>query len=276
MAQVPSLSAIETAFPGRLRPPQPLPGETPLQLVIRNHPQDWQNCVTWLATELGLSRQIRRQLLAARVDAVGRDDPRVREEIETFVNRRLPTHERTLQSLANLREMLVEPAQSGQSALRQLWGFALVEILWPCAGHPPVSVQDLAEGMGVKLILYPMGAERTIDLAGLLPHVHGDFLWLVPGGTLFMATMVAMQLRRVLGLFTASPEAAFYTDGADSIIYRTAALHELVRRGQGLPADAREMARVMQESGYETMADDNPAAALCELEAVYGGRRQNR
>jgi len=38
------LSAIVTGFPPGLRFPRPLPGESMLQLVIRNHPQEWRNC----------------------------------------------------------------------------------------------------------------------------------------------------------------------------------------------------------------------------------------
>jgi len=160
---------------------------------------------------------------------------------------------------------------------QQVNGFTLIEIICPRQRNPYDSNEDrsfeqFASKMGAKVIWTPHDAPRIFNLATILSHIHGDFIWLVPGGTQFASSLVIPSLRRVLGHLVASSKCAFYTDNADSIIYRTSSLHELARRGKDLSANSRDMARMLQEAGYEFAVDNDPASILCELEKEYGGR----
>jgi hypothetical protein len=252
-----TLSAIETGFPTYIRRPKPLPGETLGQLVIRNHPQEWRNFVDRLANEKGLSSSTCSRLLDGQLDT---QDLRVRHEIEQFMNYRLPGHLRTLKSLADLREQLKKSPILN-----------LLEIIWPMQPDPDGNIRhrEQAERLGVTVIPAPVGP-RELDLSTLLPHINGDFMWLVPGGTKFFAMLVAMSLARTIPHLAESEKRAFYGDGGGSFIYKVAVLRELLRRGQPLPANSCEMARVFHENGFELASNKNEI--LCELEKEYGGR----
>lgn len=263
MNTVVTLSVVVTGFPVQLRRPKPLPGETLAQLVIRNHPQEWRICVERLETEFGISTDSAYRLRSGHLEVA---DPGMREQIMRFMNHRLPTRGRTLQDLAELRDTVKD--------LRYQSGFDLVEILWPRERNPSgdQSAERMAESMGAKVIQLPTGLPRAMDLASMLPHISGEFVWLVPGGTKLMPPLVVLSLERVLRHLTGSPRRALYTDNAFSIIYRVAALKELLRSGKTLPADLREMGRLMRESGYELAVDHDDNSVLCDLEEVYGGR----
>jgi hypothetical protein len=189
------------------------------------------------------------------------------------MNFRLPTHGRTLQclnELQNLQEELKEKAYG------MVGDYVLLEILWPRLRDPSgdSSAERKAESLGAKVVPMPSDAPLTLNLAGLLPHVHGDLLWLVPGGTSFMAPIADLQIRRVVRHFQMAQRCAMYADNVSSFIYRTSALRDLSARGKLLPPDSREMARVLQMSGYELAMDEGTDNALCELEPEYGGPRR--
>jgi hypothetical protein len=260
-----TLSAVVAGFAAQLRQPKPLPGETLAQLVIRNHPQEWGNCVERIGSKFNLPKQTINHLRAARLDVT---DKGVQHEIEVFVNRRIPTYWRTLESLAKLRQSMAD------APARQV---DLVEILWPRLGPLEGSpVEKLAEGMGATILPQPASGPSELDLAHLLPHLHSDFVWLVPGGTYFHAELTFMQLGRVLLHLNGSPRLALYSDNASSAIYRTAPLRKLAAPGHPLPANPREVGRLLQEAGYELAGDHDPACTLCKLEREYGGSSPDR
>jgi hypothetical protein len=129
----------------------------------------------------------------------------------------------------------------------------------------------MARGMGVSLLPMPAGPSRELDMASLIPKVSGQFLWLVPGGTIVDSVLAAISLRRVIGYMAEDPNRSFYSDGSMCFIYRVEALRALLHSGHKLPANTGEMARVMQQAGYELAADSAPEGALCRLEEIFGG-----
>ena len=255
-----TLSAIVTGFPPEVHSPAPLPGETLAQLVIRNHPQEWLNCVDRLKREFHVPEEVCSRLRRGEIAAAA--DPVTRREIERWFMMRLPSHGRTLQGLADLRE-----AMRGQ--LGQLWQLELSEIIWPRQKNPSgdMEAEKLAESLGVITI----GAEKAgpLDLGSLLKYVHGDYLWILPGGSRLSGTFTMMALIRVLRAFQEKPKLALYSDQRYCMIYRTAALRTLMASGNTLSADLRENARMLQQAGFELAADDG---RLVEIEPLYGGQ----
>ena len=266
-----ALTALVTGFPAGLRQPKPLPGETLSQLVIRNHPQEWLNFIKRLAEKVYLSPEQAGALRAGRLGAI--QSEKVRTEIEDFMNFRLPTHGRTFHCLDELRDLQEELKEE---AYGMVGDYVLLEILWPRQRDPSgdSSAERMAENLGAKVVPMPSDASLTLNLAGLLPHVHGDLLWLVPGGTRFMAPIVDLQIRRVVRHFQVAQRCGMYADNVSSFIYRSSALRDLSARGQLLPPDSREMARALQMSGYELAMDQGTDNAFCELEPEYGGPRR--
>jgi hypothetical protein len=263
-----TLTALVTGFPAGLRQPKPLPGENLFQLVIRNHPREWRNCVERLTSDFGVSSDQAGALLKGQLEVI--QDAKVRNQIERFMNSRLPSHSRTFRCLKKLRDDLQsEPYLSTSN-------YEIIEILWPRQRDPSgdQTVEKLAAGLGVNVIPTPTDGSLQLNLADFLPHIHGQFLWLVPGGTKFMSAITALQLDRVMRYFQQMPRGAMYLDSAFSIIYRTSALSDLVGRGQYLSPESREMARNLDLAGYKFAADDDPEDALCELEPEYGGPRR--
>jgi hypothetical protein len=266
-----ALTALVTGFPAGLRQPKPLPGETLSQLVIRNHPREWLNFIERLAEKIHLSPEQAGALRAGQLSAI--QSEKVWAEIEGFMNFRLPTHGRTIQCLDELRGL---QEKLKDEAYGMVGDYDLLEILWPRQRDPSgdASAEKMVESLGAKVIPMLSGAPLTLNLADLLQHVHGDLLWLVPGGTSFMAPIADLQIRRVVRHFQAMQRCAMYADNVSSFIYRTSVLRDLIARGQLLPADSREMVRALQMSGYELAMDEGTDNALCELEPEYGGPRR--
>jgi hypothetical protein len=108
-------------------------------------------------------------------------------------------------------------------------------------------------------------------LSHFLPCIKGRYLWVLPGGSRFMAPLVAMSLHRVLSHMELNPGVALYSDGSYSFICRVSALATTAKRREALPGDSRELARALQENGFSLMGDSNLESALCEIEQIYGG-----
>ena len=259
-----TLSAIVSGFPPELRSPRPLPGETMAELVIRNHPQEWLNCVERLRHDLHASGDMCSRLQTGDLDAA--DDPAIQREIERFMNLRLPTHGRTLQGLAELRGNMRGPGIS------QLWQLDLVDIIWPRQKDPSGNrnAERLAESLGVV----DAGTDRAgpIDLGSLLGYVHGEYLWILPGGTRLDGVATMTALIRVLNGFKENRKLALYSDGHYCMIYRTEALRALMSSGHTLSAELQDNARMLQQAGFELAADDDPGFGLVKLEPLYGGQ----
>lgn len=254
-----SLSAIVTGFPPGVHPPRPLPGETLAQLVIRNHPQEWRNFVDRLKREFHVPEEVCARLRRGELAAAA--DPVTRREIERFMNLRLPSHGRTLQGLADLRKDM-------RGQLGQLWQLELSEIIWPRQKNPSgdMETERFVESLGV--IIIDVEPASPLDLGSHLKHVHGDYLWILPGGSRLDGTLTMMTLIRVLRAFQEKPKLALYRDQRYCMIYRTAALRTLMAAGNTLSAELRENARMLQQAGFELAADDG---RLVEIEPLYGG-----
>jgi hypothetical protein len=263
-----TVTAMLTGFPAGLIPPEPLPGETLSQLVVRNHPLEWRNCVDHVVRERGLSFDHADALRNCRFEGI--QDADVWSEIERFMNRRLPSHGRTLGCLKELRDL------SGELPLAMLCTYEILEVFWPRESSPDEDrgPERMAESLGATVIGRPPTATRLLNPVDYLPHINGELLWLVPGGTRIMPALAALELERVVRHFRQTPRCALYMDTAASILYRTAALRDLVDRKLPLSPDSREMARSLHLAGYTFAVDDSPDAALCEWEPEYGGPRR--
>jgi len=262
-----TLSAIVTGFPPGLHPPKPLPGETLAQLVIRNHPQEWRNCIERLKKDFHVPEEVCSRLRRGETSAAV--DPVTQREIERFMNLRLPSHGRTLQGLAEIREQMLEPG-----GLSQLWQLELSEIIWPRQKNPSgdQEAEKFAASLGVTVVSIDAEKPGPLDLGYLLKHVHGDFLWILPGGGRLSGPMTMMALIRVLRGFQEKPKLALYSDQCYCMIYRTSALRALMRSGKTPSAELRDNARMLQEAGFELAADNDPSHGLVEIEALYGGQ----
>ena len=267
MSQI-TLSAIVAGFPPGLHPPKPLPGETLAQLVIRNHPQEWRNCVERLKKDFHIQEEVCLRLRGGGMSAAL--DPATQREIERFMNLRLPSHGRTLQGLVDVRKQMLEPG-----GLSQLWQLDLCEIIWPRQKDPSgdAKAERFAESLGVIVLSIDAGKAGPLDLGALLEHVHGDYLWILPGGSRLSGPMTIMALIRVLRGFQEKPKLALYSDQCYSMIYRTAALRTLMAAGNTLSAELRDNARMLQDAGFELAADNDPIHGLVDVESLYGGQR---
>lgn len=258
----PTLTALVSGFPPGLRRPKPLPGENLGQLVIRNHPRQWQNCVERLKKSFHLPEEVCIRL--QRGETAVPLDAAAEREVEHFMNLRLPAHGRTLQGLADIRKKMVGPE------FIHLWRFDLSEILWLRLKGPSGDGQaeSFAKSLGVTCIAMEPG---PVDMGALLDRVHGDYLWILAGGTQLPA-FIELALIRVLRGFEEKPKLAMYTDQCYSQVYQTAALRSLTAGGATLSAESRDNARMLQEAGFELSADDDGKHCLAELESLYGGK----
>lgn len=272
MSSLTTVSVVVAGFPAQLRQPKLLPGETLTQVAIRNNPERWKVCVENLTSTHGLSKEARARLLTGKLDDV--TTPSMQSEVERFVNICLPTPFRTLNGLSRLRE----------SARDGLFGYTLADILWvresPPDGDDEAQAmakksKALAEQLKVTLIWSPTGSPLTLDLTRLLPHLQGEFAWVVPGGSALPAGDPFGRLERVIRYLTGSPRRAIYSDNIASYVVRTSCLHELADRGGSLPSDPASLGRLLQQSGYELTGDNDVERALCELEQEYGGWSRN-
>ncbi len=263
MSQV-TLSAIVTGFPAGLRQPKPQPGETLVQLVIRNHAQEWRACVERLAKDLHVPEEVCARLREG--DTTGVVDPAAWPEIEQFMNQRLPSHGRTLQGLADLRKRMLE---SGGLSLP--WRLELSEIIWPRQRNPTGdrSAEMFAESLGAVVVSVDSEKPGPLDLGSLLQHIHGDYIWILPGGSRLSGPRVSMALTRVIRGFQERPKVALYSDQCYSMVYRTAALRALIANGKTLSAELRDNAVMLQQAGFELAADSDSIHSLVEIEPVY-------
>jgi hypothetical protein len=242
--------------------PKPLPGETLLQLVVRLFPDQWEGFVERMASEQGFSKTVHDRLL---IGLYEESDKETEHKILDFVNYHMPTHWRTLESLISLQKKL-------KSRLSRPSGQVdLIEIIWPREQHSSENgfTENYVKERGVTLLSTVHGPARELDLNAALPSIQGEFVWLVPGGTNFMPSIVAGTLQRIIDYMTESPRRAFYADGAHSLILRASSLRELVNQGKIVPANYRDMARLLRERGFELAV--NKEIILCVLEREYGG-----
>jgi hypothetical protein len=255
------LSVIVTGAPSQLRRPTPLPSETLAQLVVRNHPIEWRNFVERMRKEIGLSlAECERLYREVSIDV---NDDRLREKILSFVNLRLPTYSRTFEDLVRLKKHLEEPFEVVMGSFR------IVEVLWPREIDPSGddSAERAAQSLGARVILFPTGASRVLDLLSLLPEIHGEYVWVLPGCT--RITMLAsLSLLRVKRAFDSRPQCAVYTDNADSFIYRVSALQAVLP----LASSSKDLHLLLKEAGFTPMVDDDDEHVLCELEKEFGGK----
>jgi hypothetical protein len=272
MSSPTTVSAIVAGFPAQLRQPRPLPGETLAQVAIRNNPNRWKVCVANLTSTHGVPKEACAQLLAGNFDAV--TTPGAQREVERFVNLCLPAPGRTIDGLARLRD----------AASNGLFGYTISDILWPRetplnpssqAKAMAEKSQALADRLRVNVLSSPTIGSLALDLGWLLPHVHGEFLWMVPGGTRLPMSDPFGRLKRVIQHLTSSPRRALYSDNIASYVVRTSCLSELAHLGGSLPADPALLGRLLRQSGYELTGDENSELALCELEREFGGWSRN-
>jgi hypothetical protein len=245
-----------------MRKPEPLPGETLLQLAIRNNRDRWGICVENIKSKTPISKQMEVRLLDGDVNTIA-NNASVRAEIERFVNICLPTSGRTLQDLARLRDYT-----------RERGGMAeIIEIIWPRERDPAgdADVEGFVEPLGVTMIWIPTGASRSLNLGSLLNSIHGEFVWLVPGGTKVPIPETRGRLDRVIRHLAASSRRAIYSDNIASCVLRVSALREQMARGHSLSSDVKDVGHLLREAGHELVGDDDPDLALCELERKYGG-----
>ncbi len=262
-----TLTAIVTGFPPGLRPPKPLLGENMLQLVIRNHPQEWNNCLERLRNKFHASEAMCSRLRKGEI--VAEVDTAINKEIEKFMNLRLPSHGRTLQGLADIRDQLLETG-----GLNQLWQLQLSEILWPkqkSSSYGDKRTEDFVASLGVTVHSIDAEKPEPFDLLGsLLKHVHSDYLWILPGGSRLSGPMTIMTLFQVLRGFQENPKLALYSGSHYSMIFRTSTLRELMAAGNTFSPELRDTGRMLQEAGFDLVVDK--INDLVEIEPIYGGQ----
>lgn len=259
-----TLTALVTGIPPFVHGPQLRDGETRLQFLVRQHPDEWNNLIECMKRDFDVSAHTCNLLRSLNTSAI--DDPIVTSKIEQWANHRLPAHYRTLKSLSDLHESLKERPLD-------LMGIDLVQILWPREKNPSgdKSAERVASEMGAEVISLETGINREMDLAHFLPHVKGTYLWLMPGGSRFLAPMIAMSLRRILTYMESNPLVAVYFDGSYSLIYRVSALKEIASKTGIVPLNQQNITNMLREAGYSPCSDRGPECALCEIEQIYGG-----
>jgi hypothetical protein len=244
-----------------------------MQLVIRNHPRQWNNCLERLQKEIHLSPELAARLRSGQ--SIPGLDPMLLREIERFMNRHLPSHGRTLMELAEMRDQW-----RGEDPLAKIWNLRIVQILWPRQKDPSGNDQaeKFAESLGVTI---PMLNDNNnepgpMDMNALLKHVQGDYLWIIPGGTRLASAFATMSLVRVLRSFEEKPKLGSYSDQCYCLIYRTAALRTLIASGRTLSSESRENGRMLHDAGFEFAADNDLNLALAILEPFYGGKQMTQ
>ncbi len=259
-----TLTAIVAGFPPGLRPPKPLPGENMLQLVIRNYPKQWRNCVDLLRRDYNASEAVCSKL--SQGEAIADLSPDIQQQIERWVNFRLPTHRRTLQQLVEIRDGL----KKRKGAPLQI---ELSEIIWPRPKNLPDDTEaKQAASLGATVVRLDGQERGLLDTESLLNHIHGDYFWILPGGTHLFGPTTEIALIRVLREFQKDPKLALYSDQCYCIIVRSSALRSLIASGKKLSPDLRENAKMLQEAGFQIASNSDPDTRLAEIEALYVGR----
>jgi hypothetical protein len=256
------VSAVVTGFPSRLRPATPLPGERLLQVAIRTNPRLWKACVEELAAAHALSSAGQKRLLAGDLAAI---TPAMQPQVERWANTAMPTHFRTLDGLARLRD-----------ALRSDGSCHIQEIVWFREDPPPGpaeakadAARASAETLGVKVVALPHGSPPAMDLAQVYPHVNGQVIWFVPGGTL--PPTGRERLRAPVCQLTVSGKHGIYSDNVASfLLLASCGLREDAFHKVPLPIDPAHLARVLKPKGYDFVVAE-PGETLCDLEPEFGG-----
>lgn len=255
------LTAIVAGLPPGLRSPKPLPGENMLQLVIRNYPKQWRNCVDLLRKHYNASEAVCSKL--SQGEAIADLSPDIQQQIERWVNARLPTHRRTLQQLVELRDSFEK--RKGE--------IELSEIIWPRPKNLPDDTEaKQAASLGATVVRLD-GQERSLlDIESLLNYIHGDYFWILPGGTHLFGPTTGIALIHVLREFQKDPKLALYSDQCYCIIFRSSALRSLIASGKKLSPDLHENAKMLQEAGFQMASNNDPGTRLAEIESLYKGR----
>jgi len=260
-----TLSAIVTGNPPGLRSPKPLPGETWVQMIIRNFPDEWQNCIERMNGEFGFSDGVKHQLRKG--DLSGVTNPLMQDRIARFVNFQSPTHGRTLYGLADLRNQLRKPDAIG--GLNQGHPIQLIEILWPHIQIPSRDgkAEQLAKSLDVTIIKDMVPG--SMDVGSLLNYIHGDFVWILPGGSR-ISSFASLLLFRILNFFQENPNLAVFSDMGYCIIIRTEALRMVTANAKRSSSELQNSAKLMKEAGYDAAGDS--IFNLVEIEPLYGGK----
>lgn len=263
-AQVATVTAIVGGFPPNLRRAQPLPGETLLQLAVRNHPREWRNFVESLERDHSLPQSLRATYLRGQIGPAERGWS---AQIQEFFNQHLPSHRRTLGCLATLRDALNGPELSGAIAVR------IVEIIFPGQRNPKPGAKDPMENIAKELDIKvdwrdPADAEQGILRPSIVAQVHGDFIWIVSGGTYFNEGIAALGLGNLLRQFEERPRMAYCSCKRYSEFFRTSSVKAIAASSGTLPSVTKELVTLIERHGYEWSAVEG---SLAELEPVYGG-----
>lgn len=263
-----TISAMLGAYPPERRLPKPLPGETMAGLVIRNHPDQWKNFLERLASSHTLSKTTVDELNRGNMGIVN-SDPSLHAEFERFLNHRLPVYGRTMEGLAQVRNDL----KHGDSVFSHTSDFEICEVIMPRAGDPSHESQaskNSVASLGVTTVHVDVD-HVGVNYNRLLGSIHGDFFWIVMGGTRIFGPEVIIKLTRIMRSFTSQPQLAMYTDQSYNMIYRMEALRQLDQRGIRISLETRDMARNLSQAGYQATADNDPKMRLSSLEAMFGG-----
>lgn len=260
-----TITALVTGSPPELRRPKPLPGENIFQLVIRNHLEQWQNCIERLKKDFNVDDEICSSLL--RGEQFELLDIAVKRVIARFMNHHLPTQGRTLEGIADLRKELEKPG------FRDPWNIQLTEIIWPRLKNPNVDKQteNVALSFGVTIVEIEQEL-ISLGIGSFMDQIHGDYIWILPAGTQLLGNRTETGLLLVLTLFKENPRLALYSDQCYCVIYRTSALRALIESGKKLSSENRDNARMLEEAGFELAADNDPIHNLVKLESIYGGK----
>lgn len=263
-----TLTALLVGNPYCMVQPDLKPGETSKAFVIRHYPEQWLNFLEQLRSEHGAPESLCALLKKSSGD-IRIDDPLIRAVVDRFFQFRLPTSQRTLWCLSDLARCLNEEMIGTQRP-----GFELAGILISRSIRHRTYDQALkaaADNIYGQLVYLDVPDGSALDLNYFLPHIAGDFLWLIPGGTTFSVSLAIVELMRALTCLSEARQAALYFDGSLTVLYRTAALRDIVCRGHTLSPDLQENARMLQECGYLLVAQPRGSAPICELEGIYGG-----
>ena len=264
-----SLTALVTGIPPFVHGPELRKGEDKIHFLVRHQPDQWNNMIEYLKNDLKVSEHNCSLLRSLQLDEI--KDPVIESKIEGWANWRLPTHSRTLMSLNELRERIQEEENNPKFA--DMTPFRLEQILWPREKNPfgDTSAEKWAADMGAEVIPLEAGRARELDLSVFLPRIKGTYLWILPGGSKFMRSLVMSSLRRVLLYMDGDPRTGMYFDGSYSFICRVSALRQAAGIDGTLPANFGYLAGALKEAGFLFSQDTDRDSQLCEIEKIYGG-----
>jgi hypothetical protein len=254
------ISVLESGIPPGIHRPELEAAESMLDFLVRHYAGQWANFAERMKEVLNLSESESKRLAARDPAMLSRSS--VQEQVTQFANSRLPCHWRTLKYLADLR--------SRQENV--LMGPVVAQVLVLREQNPngDQSVEHLMTQMGAEIIGVKCGSGRELDFRLVLDKVRCRYLWIVPGGSRFMPTMVRMQLGNILAQFERNAKVALYFDRAYSYVYRVSALRLAADRVSG-PLTQEAIHRVLEQMDMLNFQGSDPEHPLCELERIYGG-----